>query len=312
MNVFSELSQVWGIRDFVGQTDSHMLRYDASMSLDRRFSDAWASDKFETYFGEGAFPEVRRIYKLLHFPIIKPLAIAKGRSCAGTNYSSENCADLLLNRNENFVKPASIYKPWSFPTQQIRVGFATILSNPTISMEYVADVRYLMSTLSNVPAFEIMSKVPLPGRLAFGLLVSPASTEVPEIKVRTAPFSLEPTGKAVILSGASFDYGVTYERPITNLFGYFGGYFSRRYRLRESATFTPSPLFQPRLELPTLSVYHVGLYVEASKLSNWLPKNLTVHLGPQLLMPGGNARFGVRIGFSVWRRRGRDEFGNPS
>ena len=145
VNIFPEVAQVWGVRDFVGNGDVQMHKYQNAMTLDRDFSKAWTARNFDDFYGgsrfasEPQFTHMNREYQLLEFPV---------RTDAGSNRTdcrhtlTKDCAELLLNRNDDFLRPSDIYKPWSFPSQQIRVGLGSIERSPEVSFGYVTDFKH--------------------------------------------------------------------------------------------------------------------------------------------------------------------------
>ncbi len=172
MNVLSQNSQVWGVRDANGQSDDHMLAYEASMTLARDWSDAWAVDDFGSYFDPAPFQGLRPAYALVRFPN-RPLLTNE------TNLFSQPYADYLLNAHIDFRKATSIYKPDVFPFRMVRVGFGNIEGGPirpggdsVFSIEYIND-------LTHFPGLDRLIKTPLPGRLAFGFMGGSTQAQAP-------------------------------------------------------------------------------------------------------------------------------------
>ena len=124
----------------------------------------------------------------------------------------------------------------------------------------------------------------MPGRLALELAVGTAKTNAP------------------VVTGTRLYFGLEYERAMTNIFGYYVGYFRRN-------DYLPSPA--PPVDHTSADVYHLGIYSEFSKLSRHLPRNLIFHFGPILSTPSGEAHVEIRVDFAVWSKRGRTRFGYP-
>ncbi len=278
VNVFPEVSQVWGIRDYVGNGDVQMHKYQSSMTFDRDFSRAWASRTFDDFYGgsqfalDPHFAQVKRRYQLLEFPV---------RADAATNKTdcrhalTTDCAELVLNRHEDFVQPSTIYKRWSFPSQQIRVGSGSIERSLEFSVGYVTDFKHFPWPMGPLAS--------MPGRLAFEVAVGPHSTSAPK------------------MTATRLYYGLEYERSVTNIFGYYIGYLHRNDYFDQPA---------PGVDTSS-NIYHLGIYTEFSKLSRHLPRNIIGHFGPAFSTTGNQVYVEARVEFAIWSKRGRTRFGYP-
>lgn len=226
VNVLSQNSQVWGVRDAIGQSDAHMLAYEASMTLPREWSDAWAVEGFGSYFDTVPFDGLHPLYNLVPFP---------GRPVLTnlTGLFSQQYADHLLNAHTDFRKATNIFKPDVFPFRAVRVGVGILEGSGGIipgkdsaySIEYVND-------LAHFPFLGKLGNTPLPGRLAFQFMTA-TSYAYPQVLTYPPgcyPYDCAPvpSGVTLLQSGRKFYYGGQYENSITNLFGYYVGYLQRR------------------------------------------------------------------------------------
>lgn len=308
---FSESAQVWGVRDAIGQTDWHMRRYEASMTLDRRLSDAWVPKDFPRYFAGSIFSAVNNTYRLVAFPR-RPLVEPVPDEFHLKHVLSKEIGDLLLNLHRDAQKSHSIYKPWVFPYHQVRVGFANIQGGGAVSVGYVGQLDSILALLRVKRAL----RIPVPGRLAIEALGTPLSGVEVNVKKFEGPGSTEggqvsvsslvPAG-SIRASGIRMYYGAQYEGAFSNLFGYFGGYFKLRDILRYAC---PGAFCSPATFGPS-NLYQFGVYLELPREPVFGLHNIVFHIGPGFSAPGGGSGVYFRLSTSVWRRRGRTTFGNP-
>jgi hypothetical protein len=306
VNIFSENSQIWGIRDAIGQSDSHMRAYEASMTLGRSLDDVWAVADFDEYFEQSSFPHIQGVYRLVQFP--QPVIGIK-------NAPTQAEADHLLNEHPDSLQPTRIYKPWVFPFRFVRLGYGSIDYNRLLTIGYVSELQRL-------PGLSRLFRVPLPGRIDLEAMIGRSATQdVPEqgynyVTGAICSTCLVPvlvqTGRVFHYTDSTVLYGVQYERPSTNLFGYFGAYF-REYDRFGRPEITGPQVIVPDVPLPTspiqqpTTVGQFGLFVEMPRL-----RNLTLHFGPVFTNPGPGTGIFARVSFSIWRSRGRSKFGDPS
>jgi len=286
VNVFSEESHIWGVRDAIGQSDAHISSSSSSMTLSRDLGNAWAEESFDRYFGNNAPHPTGSRYRLLLLgaphrpnPESSPCHLEK---------LSKDCAIYDLETHADARHPKHIYKKWAFPFQEVRVGFANIEGGSSFSIGYVHDVSHL-------PGFKKASGVPIPGRIAFEVFAFPFA-------VPTGPQSSDIFALTSTRQGLRLQYGLQYEKSISNLFGYFGGYFRREFFISSCPTancFLTDPL--------PGNLYQFGMYLEIPTATT----NVTLHLGPVFSTPGSTAGVYFRISFGIWSRRGRTTFGNP-
>jgi hypothetical protein len=306
VNVFSETSQVWGVRDSLSGSENHMLRYEASMTLGRHLHDAWASECFYSYFPsyqhDPALSEIKPVYKLLRFPPDPRPGLSKKCPRPGL---SQPCADFELNSHSDFVNPKHIYKPWVFPFKEIRAGFVNIGAPRNASVEFAINVN-------KIP-FPNAKRLPLPGRVAFEIFAG-----------RTRSFrvdnlvTLSVTGS---VQGISTYYGFQYEKSLSNLFGYFFGYMRHKdfFSLTAKDCGLGAIIGGPSTPSPSVCVVEganefralipAGLYFEAPGVLHG--QNLMLQIGPAFAVPQGTAFFYLRISTTLWHNRGRQKFGNP-
>ena len=288
VNVFAEESQVWGVRDAIGQSDAHMMSYASSMTLPRDSGHAWAEENFGGYFGRERSQLIGFRYHLMPFPEDSHKPDPRNTACPGL---TATCAEYELNHHSDAIHPSRIYKKWVFPYQEVRLGYANIEGGSSFSVGYV-------SAVNKLPGLGKLSPVPLPGRIAFEVFALPLNRV--EIKKPNSP---SPSGPAFpIATGVRFQYGVQYEKSISNLFGYFGGYF-RREIYGQSGCAAVRCL---NTEILPGNFYHLGFFFELPYF-----KDYTFHLGPVFSTPGGISGVYFRFSYSIWSRRGRTTFGNP-
>ncbi len=318
VNILSQNSQLWGVRDAIGQSDAHMLAYESSMTLHRDWSEAWAVDEFGSYFDIAPFEGLRPVYKLVLFPHRPVLTNATG-------LFSRPYAEYLLNAHTDFRKVTSIYKPDVFPFRMVRVGVGNTGQGPIIpGRDSVFSVEYV-NDLAHLPLLGRVAKAPLPGRLAFQFMVGTTYAQAPVLTYPPgcSPYDCPPvpTGVTLLQSGHRFYYGVQYENSITNLFGYYVGFLNERDRLGKPYCLAqyqsvcaanyyydfaqPVP---PAREL----VGQLGVYFVIPRF-----RNMTLQVGPVFSWPYQTPGLPVAVGLfyrlnvCVWQWRGRSKFGNP-
>lgn len=206
-NVNVEQAQVWGIRDAIGISDSHVTKYEASMTVPRREEDHLYPPGFERIYpkAEGnPRPEHNgRQYKLKHFPC-SPAAPCDKPETRPTG----DCAKTFLNSNGDNRNPRAIYKAYIFPAWGIRAGYSGSSAGRGGSVGGVVSLFELTKLLRTSMA--------IPGRLALDFQFQsglPSGQLVETGEVRHA-----------------FTGGVTYERLFTNMFGGYGGVLFRVHR----------------------------------------------------------------------------------
>jgi hypothetical protein len=190
VNLYRENSQVWGVRDFIGSTSSHMQAFNSSMMLPRLPRDQLASTKFGNYFPlrsagfEGAY------FSLVPFPEAPLFSTERRKPCRGQRQFSAACGEEKLQGHPDAVAPWKIYKPWVYPLGETRWGFVywgSGLRGYGIAVSPFS-VNFALSAL--IPSLA------LPGRL------------VPEI---------------VGVPHRSLGLGLTYEAQMDKLFGWYAG-----------------------------------------------------------------------------------------
>jgi hypothetical protein len=306
VNMSAESPQVWGVRDVIGQTDSHMRTYESVMTLSRDDRDAWATQRFNEYYSEKRFPNIKPAYRLEPLP-------GCDTDKEPANIISESYANYKLQQHPDYRDPINIYKPWVFPVRQLRLGYANINSGDLLSVGYVTD-------LWHVP---FLSKFRLPGRIDLELMFGWSSAKVDEegeaLVPTTRPGSTEiffdikkvQTGRKLEYSGPRLQFGIQYERPTSNLFGYFASFY-RRYdafnHVRVIGTPTPEstpyPLSDQPLPNEARTIGQFGIFAEVPKL-----RNLVLFAGPVFTDPGKISAVFFRVSFSPWRSRRRQDFG---
>jgi hypothetical protein len=306
VNMSAESPQVWGVRDVIGQTDSHMRSYESVMTLSRDDRDAWATLRFNDYYSAKRFPNIKPVYRLEPLP-------GSDADKKPANVISEAFADYKLRQHPDYRNPVNIYKPWVFPVLQLRLGYTNINYGRLYSVGYVTDLYHI----------PLLSKFRLPGRIDIELMFGWSSAQVNEegeaLVPTTRPGSTEivfvtkkiQTGRTLEYSGPRLQYGIQYERPTSNLFGYFAAFY-RRYdafnNVRVIGTQTPEstpyPLSAQPLPSEAKTLGQFGIFVEVPKA-----RNLVLFAGPVFTDPGKISAVFFRVTFSPWRSRRRQNFG---
>lgn len=307
VNMSFESPQVWGVRDVIGQTDSHMRSYESSMTLARDHRDAWASTRFNEYYSAELFPDIRPTYRLEALP-----EAGSGRAPGDTQ--SEAFANHVLQRHSDYKDPVNIYKPRVFPVHQVRLGYSNMNFGPVVTLGYVTDVAHL----------PYLSKLRLPGRIDLELMGGWSSAEMREMGEAVVPMSypgssevlygtkVAETGRTLKYSGLRLQFGIQYERPTSNLFGYFAAFY-RRYDAFNNVTVngilspdcTPYALGSQPVPSAATSLGQFGVFIEVPQL-----RNLVLAAGPVFTDPGGLSAVFFRVAFSPWTRsRRRASFG---
>jgi hypothetical protein len=208
-NYFQESAKVWGIRDAFGTKDSHFLLYDGSM-MAPRLREHWLGVKD----ADRIFPEVEIANEQCLCEIQSFRAkIEKGLFQHPT---SQVAAD-TLRYHKDAQDARTIFKPWVFPRSFLRVGAGKDREAqfPAVQVAYVTD-------LDRVPYLSI-----LPGRLAFELSYTPLAKE----RLETMP-----DGKVSAFHVRRLDYGIRYERLVSNLFGFYAGLHKGNEIVRSEAS----------------------------------------------------------------------------
>jgi hypothetical protein len=182
-NYFPESAKVWGIRDAFGTKDSHFLLYDGSMMVPR-LREHWLGVKDASRI----FPGVRIDSEQCWCEVESFRARIENGQLEHP-LSKEAAGKLGLHRDARDTR--TIFKPWVFPREFLRVGAGNDRETqfPAVQVAYVTD-------LERIPLVSI-----LPGRLAIELSYTPWARE----DVRR------------------LDYGIRYERLLSNLFGFYAG-----------------------------------------------------------------------------------------
>jgi hypothetical protein len=306
VNMSAESPQVWGVRDVIGQTDSHMRSYESVMTLPRDERDAWATLRFNDYYSAKRFPNIKPAYRLEPLP-------GSDTDKKPADFMSGAFADYKLRQHPDYRNPANIYKPWVFPVYQMRLGYTNINYGRLYSVGFVTDLYHL----------PMLSKFRLPGRIDIELMLGRSSAQVNEEGEAVVP-TIRPgsteivfvtkkvqTGRTLEYSGLRLQYGIQYERPTSNLFGYFAAFYRRydafsnvRVMGTQTPDSTPYPLGAQPLPSEAKSLGQFGVFVEVPKA-----RNLVLFAGPVFTDPGRISAVFFRVTFSPWRSRRRQDFG---
>jgi hypothetical protein len=197
-NVNAEQSQVWGIRDAIGISDSHVTKYDASMTVPRTKEDRLLPPRFKYIFpkavNQGFLGANRdgREYELQGFPA------SPSGPC--TKPETKECADSSLTSHPDSKEPRAIFKNYVFPAAGIRAGYTQSSAGRGLSVSGVVSLFEPLGLLLGIP---------LPGRVALDL----------QYLTGLSSGQLVDTGRV----NRAVTVGATYERHLTNLFGFYGG-----------------------------------------------------------------------------------------
>ena len=190
VNLYREVSQVWGIRDFASITSSHVQAFNSSMMIPRRPSDELASTQYRSYFPRQSNGFQGGTYSLVPFPEAPLFSEQRKNPCRGRGVFTTACGDYRLQSHPDARQPWKIYKPWVYPLGESRWGFVYWGSG-------LRGYGVVVSPFSiNFGLSALIPSLALPGRL------------VPEFGA---------------IPHRSVLFGLTYEAQNDNLFGWYVG-----------------------------------------------------------------------------------------
>ncbi len=278
VNLYEDRFTTWGVRD-LGENKEHlMMRYHAWMSLPRRVEDRMAVTNYAAYFPDGAVNADKATCGLLPLPEEPP--------CKDCETGSPASAQTYLTAHPDAHSPVDIYKPWVAPWHQFRIGWALfdhVGNHRQLYAAYVGEIAHLAGGI-----------LPLPGRLSFEVMSSPASGH----------FVFPLNGQSVLARRRFITYtGVRYERLLTGTQGFYFGITPLFWHATNlSVNGSPVP-GNPRWEYKGL--WYRGGYI--FELPFQRKGNLTHHVG--YLIHGKTFRFEWRVSMGLLRHRGRHSFG---
>lgn len=301
VNMYSEYSQLWGIRDFIGRNEAHMMAYEASMTMPRKPEDELPVKGFSEIFwvqrGRGWEPLKGDVCSRAYS--IKALSTLPRyyQKCKGL---SPACAASTIDSHDDAKDARNIYKQHLFPRRQIRTGLGWSFGDPSPQV-HIAGAADL---------FPIGEKfrVPIPGRIVGEVTVSGWRRDL-----LLANYS----EKSRVES-----YGVRYEKPLTGLMGiHFSGNYTRR---RISARGVEDEELDIFWERNVKWRWGAGIFFEFSPpwikaiARRYRSTTVLVHLGPTwgsrrdiLRVPSApvGPTFEIRASYVAWSSRGRSTFG---
>ena len=134
VDVTSEYSEIWGVRDAIGQSDAHMLAYESSMTLPRKWSDAWAEKHFASYFDISSFPGLQQTYDLVDFP--------GSRTAVSTSRVISASASTALDVPRSTTQPSGGLTSYHLMPVNMTMTGSTATASPAVSRPVATPVGF--------------------------------------------------------------------------------------------------------------------------------------------------------------------------
>ena len=295
VNTYTETAHVWGIRDHIGDTDSHFGGFKSAQMAPRQHRNRFASSAYTRFFRternspELHVPEQNQICKLIELPA-KP-----GLDSSALEREAEN----KLMNHRDAQTPQRTYKSWYAPYVHLRGGVGRTLGTGGYEFSLAGAVQLQRLTLLRGIGRALPN---IPGRIAGEMLITTAHSRSAErvLEVRPSGREVQVFGREN-LSVAKL-LGLRYERHLSNHFGFHVGahYQVRKWRFENempvAGVYTDNGWLwriEPMWDYPFSKhvgwIFHAGAVVRNGPVQDW--------------------GIEARVSYTLFSRRGRDEFG---